>query len=103
MKTPDENLDHLLSHAAHDPRPDSWIHRASRGLEARVLQRLARPQSWSEALFSLTSWRPLAAAAALVFAIAAFTGRGVTDVFDDDWLSLQTPDATDPASAGFDY
>lgn len=102
MKSPDENLDDLLRRAAPDPRRTDWIRRASRGLEARVLQRLAQPQSWSEALFSLTSWRPLAAAAALVLAVAAFTGRGVTDVFDDDWLTLQTPDA-DPAGADFDF
>ena len=103
MKTPDENLDSLLRAAARDPRPADWISRAARGMEARVLQRLARPESWAEALFSLTSWRPLAAAVVLVLLIGAWTGSGIMDVFNDDWLTLQTEDVPDPGTDELDF
>lgn len=95
MKTPDEKLDNLLRDAAADPRPASWIRDAARGMEARVLQRFAQPESWSEALFSLTSWRPLAAAIVAVLLIGAWTGNSITDVFDEDWITLQSPEEPD--------
>lgn len=103
MKTPDENLDSLLRDASRDPRPDGWIRHAARGMEARVLQRIAQPESWAEAIFSLTSWRPLAAAILTVLLIGAWTGRSVADVFNDDWLTVQTADDTDPGADVFDF
>ena len=95
MKTPDEKLDALLRDAGADPRPTIWIHDAARGMESRVLQRLAQPESWSEALFSLTSWPPLAAAVVAVLLIGAWSGDSITDVFDEDWITLQTPEDPD--------
>ena len=85
-----DRLEALLQAAAADERRETWIRSASRGLEARVLQRLARPESWSEALFSLASWRPLAVAVVVVLAAGAWSGRSITDVFNDDWLTSQT-------------
>jgi hypothetical protein len=96
MKTPEEdNLDALLHRAARDDRPAEWASDVSRGMEARVLKRIARPESWGEAVFSLSSWRPLAAAAAAVLAIAAWSGRNTADVFNEDWLMSQTTDEQD--------
>ena len=83
-------MESLLRAAAADDRREAWIRSASRGLESRVLQRLSKPESWSEALFYLASWRPLAAAAMVVLAVGAWTGRSVADVFNDDWLTSQT-------------
>jgi len=96
MKTPDdEKLDTLLRNAAGDARPDEWARDAARGLEARVLQRITQPESWKEAVVSLSSWRPLAAAAFTVLVICVWSGRGAVDVFNDDWLTtraVQDPD-----------
>jgi hypothetical protein len=91
MKTPDDGkLDALLREAAGDSRPAAWVCDASRGMEARVLKRIARPESWAEAVFSLTSWRPLAAAALAVVAIALWSGRSAADVFSEEWLTSHT-------------
>lgn len=108
MKTPgDPDLDSLLREAAGDPRPADWTHTVSRGLEARVLQRLARPESWAEAIFSLTSWRPLAAAAAVVLAVGVWGGRSAMDVFNEDWLTTQSAEPegglTSPGLDEFDF
>ncbi len=103
MKTPDENLDALLRGAAADPRIDPWIRDAARGMETRVLQRLARPESWSEALFSLTSWRPLAAAVVAVLLIGAWSGSSITDVLDEDWITLQTPEEPDATMEDLEF
>ena len=101
---PDQQLDALLRGAAEDPRRSEWLRDAARGLEARVLQRLARPESWTEAVFSLTSWRPLAAAVAVVLLIGLWTGRGVADVFNDDWLAAQAgTDAETAEPETFDF
>lgn len=101
MKPTDDRLDSLLRDARQDPRPLSRTAAAARGLEARVLQRLARPESWAEAIFSLTSWRPLAAALVTVAAIALFTGGGAADVFSDEWLHSQTAEeAPEDLTAG---
>ena len=106
MKMPDEEeeLDALLRAAAGDPRPDGWVHDASRGLEARVLRRIAKPETWAEAIFSLTSWRPLAVAAAVVLIIGLWTGRSVADVFNDDWIATQTGgDPGETASDDYEF
>lgn len=104
MKTPDDDsLDSLLRDAARDPRRREWMHDAARGLEARVLQRIARPETWAEAVFSLTSWRPLAAAAALLLLAGLWTGRSVADVFNDDWLAARTTDEAAEVSEDFDF
>ena len=96
MKTPnDDKLEALLRDANADPRPGEWIRNAARGMEARVLQRLAQPESWAEAIFSLTSWRPLAAALVAVVIIGAWSGRSITDVFNEDWLTTQTVEEQD--------
>ena len=88
MKTPaDHELDALLRAAAGDDRPDAWSASVVRGLEARVLLRLARPISWGDALFSLNSWRPLAAAAVIALAAAVWSAPAVADVLNDDWLA----------------
>ena len=100
----DEQLDALLRGAAEDPRRGEWLRDAARGLEARVLRRIARPESWAEAIFSLTSWRPLAAAVAVVLLVGLWTGRSVTDVFNDDWLAAQTaPEDGAAESETFDF
>ena len=107
MKTPDDNhdpLDDLLRRASQDARRGEWLREASRGLEARVLRRIARPETWAEAVFSLTSWRPLAAAAAVVVIVALWAGRGVADVFNDEWIATQTgggPGETEPGDFDF--
>lgn len=103
MKTPDEKLNALLRDASADPRPGSWIRDAARGMEVRVLQRLAKPETWSEAIFSLTSWRPLAAAVIAVLLIGAWTGNSITDVFDEDWITLQTPEEPDAGMEDFEF
>ena len=103
MKTPDEKLDALLRDAAADPRPGTWIRDAARGMETRVLQRLAQPESWGEALFSLTSWRPLAAAIIAVIVIGAWTGHSIIDVFDEDWLTLQAPEEQAPGMDDLEF
>lgn len=103
MKTPDEELDNLLRDAAADTRPGSWIRDAARGMEARVLQRLAQPESWAEAIFSLTSWRPLVAAVIAVVIIGAWTGTSVADVFDEDWITLQSPEPPEAGIEDFDF
>lgn len=96
MKTPEDGpLDALLREAAGDSRPAAWVCDASRGMEARVLQRIARPASWAEALFSLTSWRPLAAAALAVVAIGLWSGRSTVDVFSEEWLTSHTAEGQD--------
>jgi hypothetical protein len=91
----DDKLDAFLRAAADDPRPGEWSRAAARGLESRVLKRIAKPGSWSDAVFSLTSWRPLAAATAVVLLIGAWSARSVAEVFDDDWLTSQTAGETD--------
>lgn len=101
MNPPDKELNNLLRDAAADPRRDSWLRDAARGMEARVIQRLAQPESWAEAIFSLTSWRPLAAAIVAVLVIGAWTGTSVADVFDEDWITLQSPD--EPGSSPDDF
>ena len=103
MKTTDEKLDALLLDAAADPRPASWINEVARGMETRILQRLAQPESWSEALFSLTSWRPLAAAVIAVLLIGAWSGNSITDVFDEDWITLQTQEDPDATMQDFEF
>ncbi len=103
MKTPDEDLDNLLRNAAADPRRGSWIRDAARGMEARVLQRLTQPESWAEAIFSLTSWRPLVAAVIAVVIIGAWTGSSVADVFDEDWITLQSPEEPDAGMEDLEF
>ena len=107
MKIPDNNndgLDDMLRGAAQDPRRGEWLRDAARGLEARVLRRIAKPESWAEAIFSLTSWRPLAAAVAMVLLTGIWAGRGVTDVFNDDWLASQTGgDPGEAVTVDFDF
>ena len=96
MKTPDDdNRDDLLREASGDTRPHAWVRDASRGMEARVLKRLASPESWTDAILSLTSWRPLAAAAVAVVVIGAWSGRNTADVFNEDWLTSQTAEDQD--------
>jgi|GEM_PF-5527340 len=97
MKTPDDDdeLDALFKDAARDTRQVEWTRNAARGLEARVLKRIARPESWNEAIFSLSSWRPLAAAAFAVLAIGAWSARSAVDVFNEDWLTTQTVEDPD--------
>jgi hypothetical protein len=91
MNPPDDDpLDTLLRAAAADSRPAAWTSDAARGMEARVLKRIARPESWSEALLSMTSWRILAAAAAAVVVIGVWSGRNTADVFNEEWLSSHT-------------
>jgi hypothetical protein len=85
----DHHLDDLLRKAARDERPATWAATATRGLEARVLQRLHRPASWSDALFALNSWRPLAAAAAVVAITGFWSAPALADVMDDEWLATQ--------------
>lgn len=92
MSKSEHDPEELLRLARTDDRPAGWVTSAARGLEARVLQRLAQPETWTEALFSLTSWRPLAAAVLTVVIISLWTGRGVAEVFNDDWLTSQTAD-----------
>jgi hypothetical protein len=104
MKTPDHDpLDTLLRDAAHDPRRGEWMREAARGLEARVLRRLAQPETWAEAVFSLTSWRPLAAAVAVVLLVGVWTGGSVADVFDDDWLAIEAAGDTGETPDNFDF
>ena len=106
MKTAnnDDQLDALLRDAARDARPGEWVRAAGRGLEARVLKRIAKPESWTEAIFSLTSWRPLAAAVGAVLIVGAWSGRGAADVFNEDWLTTQALEEPDDglAGSGFD-
>lgn len=91
MNPPDDNhLDALLRAAAADSRPAAWTSDAARGMEARVLKRIARPESWGEAVLSMTSWRTLAAAAVAVIAIGVWSGRNTADVFNEEWLSSHT-------------
>jgi hypothetical protein len=85
----DRDLDQLLATAALDDRPASWAATATRGLEARVLQRLHHPASWTDALFALNSWRPLAAAAAVVAITGFWSAPALADVMDDEWLASQ--------------
>lgn len=105
----DHQLDDLLRKAARDERPATWAATATRGLEARVLQRLSRPPSWGDALFSLSSWRPLAAAAALAAATGFWSAPALAEIMDDEWIASQaaaeedeeaedalTPDIADP-------
>jgi hypothetical protein len=104
MKTPDHDpLDTLFRDAAGDSRRDEWMRDAARGMEGRVLRRIARPETWAEAVFSLTSWRPLAAALFLVLIIGAWTGRGVADVFNDDWLTVHASAEPGEPSEDFDF
>jgi hypothetical protein len=96
MKTPEEDkLDALLREAAEDSRPLTWVDDASRGMEARVLQRIARPESWADAVFSMASWRPIAAAVLAVAAAGVWCGRNTADVFNEDWLTSQTAEDQD--------
>jgi hypothetical protein len=104
----DHQLDELLRRAARDERPAAWAASATRGLEARVLQRISRPPSWGDALFSLSSWRPLAAAATLAAATGFWSAPALAEIMDDEWIASQaaeeeadadaalTPDIADP-------
>ena len=91
----DDKLDALLRAASADSRPDDWARAAARGLEARVFKRIAKPESWTDAFFSRTSWRPRAAAAAAVILIGAWSARSVAVVFNDDWITSQTASEPD--------
>ena len=93
MNTPSEDpLDSLFRHAARDAVPLEMARNVSRGLEARVQQRLSRPIAWGDAFFNLCSWRPAVMAAALVIAAGSWSGRSLVDVLDDEWLTAQIDD-----------
>lgn len=103
MKPTDEELDKLLQAAGRDHRPGDWAHEAARGLEARVLARLARRESWSEAVFGLVSWRPLLASAGLVAMAAIWAGGSAAQLWDDEWLAGHAPEEeTYPAPPGLE-
>ena len=103
MNPTDEEPDRLLRTAAGDTRPAQWAHTAARGLEARVLARLARKESWAEAAFGLASWRPLLASAGLVAIAAVWAGGSAAQVWDDEWLAGQTTeDESFPAPPGIE-
>jgi hypothetical protein len=88
----DSELDALFQKAAADPRPTALAQQVSRGLEARVLQRLTRPFSWREALGGLASWHPATVAACMAVCCAVWSGPALADVMDESWLVAQTED-----------
>jgi anti-sigma-K factor RskA len=105
MNLSDDELDQLLREVRSDQRPGDWAQGISRGLEARVLARLARRESWAEALFGLASWRPLFASAAAVAVLALWSGGAAAQLWDDTWLATEVveEDAGDiPAPPGFE-